>query len=73
MPDSNLNTLEQGNHYTAQELEGFLNTSDAVILSSNEEALFTDSEREYKVTHQFKGCFEGGSYQEKRTYVVEKV
>ncbi|GAB3070343.1 hypothetical protein ACFOU0_09240 [Salinicoccus sesuvii] len=73
MSDSNLSSLEQGSHYTAQALKDFLNTSDAAVLSSNEEELFTDLKREYKVVHQFKGCFEGGNYQEKRTYIVEKV
>ncbi|MCG1008786.1 hypothetical protein J4760_01830 [Salinicoccus sp. ID82-1] len=79
MSDSNLNNLELGSHYTAQELEGFISTTDATILSSNEDELFTDSEREYKVTHQFKGCFEqaaedgGKRYKAQRTYVVEKV
>ncbi|MFC3419630.1 hypothetical protein ACFOLA_09100 [Salinicoccus hispanicus] len=79
MSDSNLHNLELDSHYTAQELEGFISTTDAMILSSNEDELFADYEREYKVTHQFKGYFEQTSedgkkyYTEKRSYVVEKV
>ncbi|MFC3038682.1 hypothetical protein ACFOGI_00255 [Virgibacillus xinjiangensis] len=78
MSISGLNTLKKGQHYTAKELDSFISTTDAVLLSNNENQLFTDPEREYKVTHELDGFFEHSEedaekhFREKKAYVVEK-
>lgn len=79
MAQHRLNELEIGKNYLAKELDSFVSTTDVVILSSNEEQLFTDPDREYRVAGSYKGFFEHSSedgekyYREKRAYVVEKV
>ncbi|MFC4736354.1 hypothetical protein ACFO4L_07125 [Bacillus daqingensis] len=79
MTQHRLNQLEIGQNYTAKELDSFVSTTDVVVLSSNEEQLFTDPEREYKVAGSYNGFFEHSSdngekyFREKRAYIVEKV
>ncbi|KGP72569.1 hypothetical protein [Pontibacillus yanchengensis] len=79
MTEKRLNTLKPGENYTAQELDSFVSTTDVVLLSNNDNQLFTDPEREYKVTMEFNGFFEHSSddgekyFREKKAYVVEKV
>ncbi|MFC0523809.1 hypothetical protein ACFFGV_09600 [Pontibacillus salicampi] len=78
MTEKRLNTLKPGEHYTAQELDSFVSTTDVVLLSSNENQLFTEPDREYKVTMELDGFFEHSSedgekyFRDKKTYVVEK-
>ncbi|MBB6450908.1 hypothetical protein HNR44_002898 [Geomicrobium halophilum] len=78
MSKPGLNTLKIGEHYKAHELDSFVSTTDAVVLSTNANQLFTEPEREYKVTHEFEGFFEHSSedgekyFREKKAYVVEK-
>lgn len=79
MAQHRLNELEIGKNYTAQELDSFVSTTDVVILSSNEEQLFTDPAREYNVTGSYNGFFEHSSedgekyYRKKRAYLIDKV
>jgi len=79
MSKSGLNALNQGENYKAKDIDSFVNTTDAVILSTNANQLFTDPEREYKVTQEFEGFFEHSAedgekyFREKKAYVVEKV
>lgn len=79
MPRMRLNNLEIGENYTAQELDSFVSTTDVILLSSNDSQLFTDAEREYKVTDAFDGYFEHSSengekyFKEKKAYIVKKV
>lgn len=79
MRSHRINHLEVGTNYKAKELDSFVSTTDVVLLSSNEEQLFTDPDREYKVEGSFKGFFEHSAedgekhYREKRAYVIEKV
>ncbi|MBN8207864.1 hypothetical protein JI666_03775 [Bacillus sp. NTK071] len=74
-----INTLKQGEHYTAKELDSFVSTTDVVLFSSNASQLFSEPEREYKVVHEVEGFFEHSSddgekyFRDKRAYVVEKV
>lgn len=74
-----LKELETGQNYTAKELDSFVSTTDVLVLSNNENQLFTEPDREYKVTAEFNGFFEHSSedgekyYREKKAYVVEKV
>ncbi|SES36401.1 hypothetical protein [Salipaludibacillus aurantiacus] len=78
MSKPGLNTLKPGQHYLAKDLDSFISSTDAVLLSSNDNQLFTEPEREYKVVHEFTGFFEhsmedGEKYfREKKAYVVEK-
>ncbi|PRO66584.1 hypothetical protein [Alkalicoccus urumqiensis] len=78
MTQYRLNQLETGKNYTAKELDSFVSTTDVVLLSSNEEQLFTDPDREYRVTGSYNGFFEHSSdngekyYRTKRAYIVEK-
>ncbi|KGX93041.1 hypothetical protein N781_13255 [Pontibacillus halophilus JSM 076056 = DSM 19796] len=79
MANLRLSELEVGTNYTAQELDSFVSTTDVVLLSTNENQLFTEPNREYKVTHEFEGFFEHSAddgekyYRKKQAYVVEKV
>ncbi|WP_181349576.1 hypothetical protein [Thalassobacillus sp. CUG 92003] len=74
-----LNTLKPEENYTAQELDSFVSTTDVVLLSNNGSQLFTEPDRQYKVTHEFEGFFEHYEedgekyYREKKAYLVEKV
>ncbi|CAM4264858.1 hypothetical protein [Lacicoccus alkaliphilus] len=78
MSKPGLNTLKPGQNYKAQELDSFVTSTDAVLLSTNESHLFSDPEQEFKVIHEFKGFFEHSTddgekhYREKKAYVVEK-
>ncbi|WP_243847125.1 hypothetical protein [Thalassobacillus devorans] len=78
MTNSGFNTLKPGNNYSAQELDSFVSTKDVLLLSNNGSQLFTEPDREYKVTQEFEGFFEHSSqdgekyYREKKAYVVEK-
>lgn len=79
MAEHRLNALEIGKNYSAKELDSFVSTTDVVVLSSNEEQLFTDPEREYRVEGSYNGFFEHSSdngekyFRKKRAYLVEKV
>lgn len=79
MAEKRLSELVQGENYSAQELDSFVSTTDAVLLSTNENQLFTEPEREYKVTGEFAGFFEHSSedgekyFRNKKAYIVEKV
>lgn len=79
MSKPGLNTLKPGEHYKANEIDSFITTTDAVILSTNDNQLFSDPEREFRVIHEFEGFFEHSSedgekyFREKKAYVVEKV
>ncbi|AIF45608.1 MULTISPECIES: hypothetical protein [Virgibacillus] len=79
MSNLSVQTLKQGQNYTARELDNFVSTKDVVVLSNNENQLFTDPEREYKVVHEFEGFFEHSMedaekhFRNKKAYVVEKV
>ncbi|SDI83728.1 hypothetical protein [Natribacillus halophilus] len=72
------NRLVTGQNYKAYELDSFVSTTDVVLMSTNENQLFTEPEREYKVTHEFEGFFEHSSedgekyFRKKKAYVVEK-
>lgn len=72
-------SLEVGSNYPADVLDSFVTTSEVVLLSTNENQLFTEPDREYKVTHEFEGFFEHSEedgekyYRKKKAYVVEKV
>ncbi|SDK06274.1 hypothetical protein [Sediminibacillus albus] len=74
-----LNDLTVGENYSAQALDSFVSTTDVVLVSTNEEQLFTDPDREYKVTQQLSGFFEHSSengekyFRNKTTYLVEKI
>jgi hypothetical protein len=73
-----LTSLKTGQNYKASDLDSFITTTDAVLLSPNGSQLFTEPDREYKVTHEFQGFFEHSQetaekhYHEKKVYVVEK-
>ncbi|WP_088036287.1 hypothetical protein [Evansella clarkii] len=79
MSKPGLTSLKPGEHYTASELDSFISTTEAVLLSTNGRQLFTESDREYKVTQEFDGFFEHSQesaekqYYEKKVYLVEKV
>ncbi|CAM3787896.1 hypothetical protein [Alkalicoccus chagannorensis] len=79
MTQYRLNELEIGKNYSARELDSFVSTTDVLLLSTNEEQLFTEPEREYLVASSFNGFFEHSSedgekyFREKRAYVIEKV
>lgn len=79
MSKSGMNTLKPGENYKAHEIDSFVTTTDAVVLSTNDNELFSDPEREFKVTHEFEGFFEHSSedgekhFREKKAYIVEKV
>ncbi|MGP4061365.1 hypothetical protein [Halobacillus sp. H74] len=79
MTQHRLSEVEVGKNYKAKELDSFVSTTDVVVLSNNEEQLFTDPDREYKVVNAFAGFFEHSSedgekyYREKKAYVVEKI
>ena len=79
MRQHQINTLKQGEHYTANELDSFVSTTDVVLLSSNASQLFSDPDREYKVVYELEGYFEHSAndgekyFRDKRAYVVEKV
>ncbi|PYZ97517.1 hypothetical protein CR205_02670 [Alteribacter lacisalsi] len=79
MPQHRLNTLESGQNYTAQELDSFVSTTDVVLIATNEEQLFSEPERHYRVVRSFKGFFEHSSengekyFRDKKAYLVEKV
>ncbi|SDH68418.1 hypothetical protein [Alteribacillus bidgolensis] len=79
MSKPGLNTLKPGTQYKAKDLDSYVTTTDAVLLSTNDNQLFTDPERHYLVTHEFEGFFEHSSedgekyFREKKAYVVEKV
>lgn len=74
-----LSDVEVGQNYKAKELDSFVSTTDVVVLSNNENQLFTDPEREYKVVNTFDGFFEHNEedgekyYCEKKVYLVEKI
>lgn len=74
-----INQLEVGTHYKAADIDQFISTSDAVVLSSNENQLFANPDREFKVTQNFSGFFEHSSedgekyFREKQAYVIEKI
>jgi hypothetical protein len=78
MSKPGLNTLKPGQNYKAQDLDSFVTSTDAVLLSTNESHLFSDPEQEFNVTHEFKGFFEHSTddgekhYREKKAYVIEK-
>ncbi|MCP3031327.1 hypothetical protein LF817_08190 [Halobacillus sp. A1] len=79
MSQYRLSNIEVGKNYLAKELDSFVSTTDVVVLSNNESQLFTDPERQYKVTGAFDGFFEHSSndgekyFREKKAYIVEKV
>ncbi|MFQ3544806.1 hypothetical protein Q7A53_11990 [Halobacillus rhizosphaerae] len=79
MNTKRLSEVEVGRNYTAKELDSFVSTTDVVLISNNESQLFSEPEREYKVTQSFNGFFEHSSedgekyFREKKTVVVEKV
>ncbi|MFG6148108.1 hypothetical protein [Halobacillus sp. B23F22_1] len=79
MSQYRLSNVEVGKNYTAKELDSFVSTTDVVLLANNESQLFTDPEREYKVTNVFEGFFEHSSdngekyFREKKAFIVEKV
>ncbi|WP_147802596.1 hypothetical protein [Alkalicoccus halolimnae] len=79
MAEYRLNELEIGKNYKAKEIDSFVSTTDVVVLSSNEEQLFTEPEREYRVAGSYNGFFEHSSedgekyYRKKRAYVIEKI
>ncbi|MBM7580465.1 hypothetical protein [Jeotgalibacillus terrae] len=67
-------TLEPGRNYSGEELKDIVSKEDILLLSSNEDQLFTDSSREYRVVSWYEGYHShGASYQTKRAYIVEKV
>ncbi|KIL43604.1 hypothetical protein KP77_33100 [Jeotgalibacillus alimentarius] len=67
-------TLEPGRNYSGEELKDIISKEDILLLSSNEDQLFTDSSREYRVVSWYEGYHSHGpSYQTKRAYIVEKV
>lgn len=72
-------SLHVGVHYKATDLDQFVNKKEVVLLSSNENHLFSDPEREFKVIQSFNGFFEHSSdngekeYRSKKAYVLEKV
>ncbi|RBW69835.1 hypothetical protein [Bacillus taeanensis] len=78
MREYQLNTLKPGENYSAKELDSFVSTTDVILVSSNTSELFSDPDREYKVTMELDGCFEHSStngekqFRNKRVYVVEK-
>ncbi|WP_101843139.1 hypothetical protein [Halobacillus sp. Marseille-P3879] len=78
MSQYRLDNVEVGKNYSAKELDSFVSTTDVVLLANNESQLFTDPDREYKVTDVFEGFFEHSSengekyFREKKAYVVEK-
>ncbi|AXF55614.1 hypothetical protein [Salicibibacter kimchii] len=78
MSKTGRNTLKSGEHYKAHELDSFVSTTDVVLLSTNANQLFTEPEREYKVSHEFEGFFEHSSedgekyFRKKKAYIVEK-
>ncbi|SFE94093.1 hypothetical protein [Alteribacillus iranensis] len=78
MSKPGLNTLKKGTQYPARDLDSFVSTTEAVVLSTNDNDLFTDPDRHYVVTHEFNGFFEHSAdngekyYREKKAYVVEK-
>lgn len=66
--------LEPGRNYTGEELQKISESEDILLLSSNEDQLFTDASREYRVVSWYEGFYShGASYQTKRAYIVEKV
>ncbi|MBA2175704.1 hypothetical protein H0266_12455 [Halobacillus locisalis] len=79
MTQYRLSDVEVGKNYTAKELDSFVSTTDVVLVSNNENQLFNEPDREYKVVHSYAGFFEHSSdngekyYREKNVYVVEKV
>ncbi|UOQ46001.1 hypothetical protein MUN89_08815 [Halobacillus salinarum] len=79
MSTHRLSEVEVGKNYSAKELDSFVSTTDVVLLSNNDSHLFTEPEREYKVTQSFDGFFEHSSedgekyFREKKAIVVEKV
>ncbi|MDZ5710848.1 hypothetical protein [Jeotgalibacillus haloalkalitolerans] len=67
-------SLEPGRNYTGEELQEMIQNEDILLLSSNEDQLFTDASREYRVVSWYEGFHsQGPSYQTKRAYIVEKV
>jgi hypothetical protein len=78
MSKPGLTTLKIGQNYTASDLDSFISTTEALLLSTNGNQLFTEPDREYKVIHEFDGFFEHSQetaekhYHEKKAYVVEK-
>ncbi|GAB3806929.1 hypothetical protein [Virgibacillus kimchii] len=78
MSKPGLTSLKPGQNYKASDLDSFISTTEAVLLSSNGSQLFTEPDREYKVTNEFEGFFEHSQetaekhYHEKKVYLVEK-
>ncbi|TSB45946.1 hypothetical protein [Alkalicoccobacillus porphyridii] len=76
---SGIKELEVGTHYVAADIDQFISKTDAIVLSSNENQLFSHPDREFKVTNTFEGFFEHSSddgekyYRSKQAYVIEKV
>ncbi|MCA0971712.1 hypothetical protein LCM20_13985 [Halobacillus litoralis] len=74
-----LSDLEVGKNYQAKELDSFVSTTDVVLVSNNENQLFNEPEREYKVLDAYEGFFEHNDddgekyFREKKVYRVEKV
>ena len=79
MTQHRLSDVNVGENYTAKELDSFVSTTDVILLSTNGSQLFTEPEREYKVTMQLDGFFEHSSqdgekyYRDKKAYIVEKI
>jgi hypothetical protein len=78
MSEYRLNTLKPGENYSAKELDSFVSTTDVILVATNTAELFSDPDREYKVTMELDGFFEHSSsngekkFRNKRAYVVEK-
>ncbi|MCM2677538.1 hypothetical protein [Alkalicoccobacillus plakortidis] len=76
---SKVNELEVGVNYKAAEIDQFISKSDAVILSSNENQLFANPERQFRIVQAFEGYFEHSAedgekyYRTKNAYVIDKV
>ncbi|TGB02245.1 hypothetical protein [Halobacillus salinus] len=79
MAEYRLSEVEVGQNYKAKELDSFVSTSEVVLMSNNENQLFTEPEREYKVVNEFNGFFEHDDHEgekyfrEKKVYIVEKI
>lgn len=71
-------SLKIGANYTAKELDSFVENTHVTLIATNENYLFSDPKRQYKVIHEVQGYFDhskeigGKKYIEKKAYIVEK-
>ncbi|MDZ5782727.1 hypothetical protein [Marinococcus luteus] len=79
MGSQSVSELTAGTNYKASEIDSFVENNHVTVISNNENQLFTEPDREYKVVYKFGGYFDhseelgGKRFVEKPTYVVEKV